>query len=220
LFSAIGLLIEHCRPRIIIFEQTSGLYRIAQHKPVFESYIREITSTGYSARWTVLNAAHAGGVHARKRLHIIASCPGEPLPPFPEPTHGAPPLAPLMTIAKCLAMLPDDQPPHMRESRPRKGIPYDPHTVLRHCITTNGGQGDLHPCGSRSFSAQELAAMAGFPPWHRFPRTNLGRLRRLIGNAVVYEMHKAILQEVLRSMRMWDKRVLAWRPEGEPMVID
>jgi hypothetical protein len=42
----------------------------------------------------------------------------------------------------------------------------------------------------------------------------------LIGNAVVYEMHKAILQEVLRSMRMWDKRVLAWRPEGEPMVID
>jgi DNA (cytosine-5)-methyltransferase 1 len=219
-WSALGPIIEHCRPRTLVLEQADGICD-ERHRPTLDAWIRELTSKGYSARWSILNAARWGNAHARKRLFIIASCPGEPLPAFPRPTHGAgPPLLPWVTIADRLRLLPAHQEPHMRQHRPRGGRPYTPHRPLAQCITTGGGKGDLHPDGTRTFTAQELALLNGFPPGHLFAAAGLGSLRRQIGNAVPSMVERAVLDEVIGSMRRFDEKVAAWRPEDDVMVID
>jgi DNA (cytosine-5)-methyltransferase 1 len=218
MWTSIGLIIEHCRPRVIVFEQAEGI-RDAQHREVFQAWIRELTSKGYSARWSILNAAQYGHVHKRKRVFIIASCPGEPLPLFPRPTHG-PGLRDWVTIADRLELLPRYQETHMQLYTSKKGRPYDRHTVLTQCITTNGGLGNLHPCGTRTFTIQELALLQGFDAGHLFAMTHMGKLRQQIGNAVALAVERAILEEVIVSMHAFDTTVAAWRPEDEVMNVD
>jgi site-specific DNA-cytosine methylase len=98
--------------------------------------------------------------------------------------------------------------------------PYNRNTVLSQCVTTNGGKRDWHPCGTRSFTIQELALLQGFDAGHLFAVTNKTTLRRQIGNAVALSVEKAILKEVIKSMRAFDRKVAAWRPEDDAMVLD
>ena len=227
-YSAIPIL-QLLRPRIVTLEQTPGIiHRGGFH---FRALIHQLTSLGYSVRWKILNAADYGNVQARKRLIIIASwyvilslhaeasrrlancfcSPGELLPPLPAPTHGTSPnLKPFTTIFDVLALVPRWVDQHMQNHTTKAGgTPYSPHQSLRSCITTNGGESDLHPNGKRSFNLQELALCQGFLPGHRFAPGGLGTIRKQIGNAVPSCMAKAIFDEVVRTLRKSDEATAA-----------
>lgn len=64
-------ILEYCRPRIVTFEQTSGLR--THHPFYFVAFIRIITSLNYSLTEKIINCAEVGNAQPRPRLCIIAS---------------------------------------------------------------------------------------------------------------------------------------------------
>lgn len=219
---SIAEILRKSRPRIATFEQTSGLITHREHADTFSAVIAQITSQNFSVRWKIIKCNSLGAVQARRRLFLIAACPGEPLPPFPAPTHGiGPGLLPFVTIADRLALRPRYTEAHMQEySEKPDGRPYEGNRPLQHCITTDGGQGDLHPCGWRTFDMQELALLAGFPPGHLFAPAHKTILRRLIGNAVPTVVMQAIFKEVKASMQKFDAVIDAYRPLEHAISLD
>lgn len=112
-------------------------------------------------------------------MEIANSFQGERLPTFPSPTHP-------VTIAQALSTIRPRSTHHNVDEVLARALgnprfprpPYDPNVLLRHTITTAGG--DCHPSGERMFTPREFAALQGFPSHHRFA----GRaIRRQIGNA-------------------------------------
>lgn len=213
-YSVIPLLTK-CRPRYVTFEQSPNIAR--QHQPSFQALIHQITELGYSVRWKVVNFADTGNVHSRNRLFVIASCPGEPLPAFPKPTHGnAPGLRPFTTVARILKQVPDDIEPHMADmvdwQTPKNFMPYNPDRPLQAAITCDGGEGNLHPSGKRPFNNQELAQLQGFPANHTF----VGRKRSImkqIGNAVPGKAATPFFREIMKSLKKFDEEVEAHQRE-------
>ncbi|KAK6431091.1 hypothetical protein LTR95_012749 [Oleoguttula sp. CCFEE 5521] len=209
---AVEPILERCRPRIVTFEQTSGM--VSRHPMHFHALVRQLTDAGYSVRWSIQNLADFGNPHARRRLIIIAACPGEPLPQFPAPTHGAGPgKKPYTTIYQCLSRVDySTVPMHMQQytETPRRSE-YDPHQPLQHAITTSGGQGNFHPNGRRSFMLAELAALQCFRPQHRFCG-RYGSIRKQIGNAVPGVFGKCLFGKIAETMREHDKTVAGYVP--------
>ncbi|KAF2160114.1 hypothetical protein M409DRAFT_70648 [Zasmidium cellare ATCC 36951] len=199
---SVGDLLRKCRPRVVTFEQTWSIL-IDRRRPHFQALVHQLTSMGYNVRWKVLICSEYGNVQPRKRLFVIASCPGEPLPPFPKPTHG-PGRKPFVTIRDRLALIPQSVLPHMQQHTKKDAAPYNPNRVLRAAITCDGGQGDVHPSGKRSFNMQELASLAGFPPRHQFTGFKTA-IRKQIGNAVPSMVAKSIFQDIEKSMRQADR---------------
>lgn len=103
----------------------------------------------------------------------------------------------------------------MRDFTVKVAAPYDVNQPLRGCITTNGGESDVHPSGRRSFNLQELACLAGFPQSHAFKGCKTS-IRRQIGNAVPPPVAKAVFKQVIETMRQTDNIEAVWEPE----VID
>lgn len=208
-YSVIPIL-QKCKPRIVTFEQTSG---IVTHNGGFHfrALIRQITDSGYSLRWKICNLAEYGNVQPRKRLIIIAACPGETLPPFPEPTHGiGPGKLPFVTVHDVLRSIRHVHVPHHMRDFTRKDVqPYDARKPLQHCIACDGS--NAHPSGKRTFSLFELAALQGFPPTHQFTG-NKTEIRRQIGNAVPSMFAKALFQRITQSLEESDARIAAWKP--------
>lgn len=107
----------------------------------------------------------------------------------------------------------------MRRSNPRNKAPYSPHKQLSACITTSGGEGNLHPDGDRTFSLQELACLQGFPLYHVFVgsvegiRRGVTAIKRMIGNAVPPIVAAQLLREVKKSLEESDARMAAWKAE-------
>lgn len=97
---------------------------------------------------------------------------------------------------------------------------YDANRPLRNCIMTRGGVSDVHPDGGRSFNLQELACLAGFPQSYIFPfyqtHGQLGRIRKLIGNAVPPPVAKAMFKQVIKTMQETDRQ----RAELRAQVIE
>ncbi|KAI7511968.1 hypothetical protein KC347_g2903 [Hortaea werneckii] len=212
-YSVIPIL-QKCKPRIVTFEQTSGIvtHRGGYH---FRALIHQLTSIGYSARWRIVNMAQYGNVQARKRLIIIAAGPGEVLPPFPCPTH-APPgsgLKPFTTVEDVLAKVPWRIPPHMLAHTPKPhGFPYDPREPLKSAITCDGGKSDVHPNGTRSFNMRELSMLQSFPATHDFAGT-MTSIRKQCGNAVPSCFAKLMFEEITENLSKRDKEVANWKPE-------
>jgi len=221
---SVGPLLEMCKPRIVTMEQTSGIvtHRGGNH---FRALIRQITDAGYNVRWKIINMAEYGNVQPRKRLIIIAACPGEILPTFPEPTHGlGPGKLPFVTIRDVLRRLPSEEtfPEHLRQYTSKNEPSYDPNVPLKQCITCSGGKSDLHPSGKRSFKLYELAALQGFLPKHRFfgnKRGSMGQIRTQIGNAVPSMFAKQLFEHIIKSLEKSDRKRAAWKPEP-PVVIE
>ncbi|KAL8953598.1 MAG: hypothetical protein Q9222_000524 [Ikaeria aurantiellina] len=175
---AIEEVIKKTKPRIVTLENTFGL--IERWPDWFNAMIRCFTSQGFSVRWGVLNLASYGLPQARKRLIVIASCPGETLPTYPPPTHG-PGRALLKTVNDAIGRIPLGFANHNPHSAGKRNmIPYNGDLPLRNCITTSGGL-DVHPSGQRAFTDRELACLQGFPLEHQFGNT---RVKLQIGNAV------------------------------------
>ncbi|KAI6868614.1 hypothetical protein KC338_g3887 [Hortaea werneckii] len=212
-YSVIPIL-QKCKPRIVTFEQTSGIvtHRGGYH---FRALIHQLTSMGYSARWRIVNMAQYGNVQARKRLIIIAAGPGEVLPPFPSPTHGPPGsgLKPFITVEDVLAKVPRDIPLHMdAHTLKPHGFPYDPRQPLKLAITCDGGKSDVHPSGTRSFNMRELSMLQSFPATHDFYGT-MTSIKKQCGNAVPSCFAKLMFEEITESLRERDREVANWKPE-------
>ena len=69
-YSAIPIL-EKCRPRVVTFEQTSGI--MTHHGRHLRALVHQLTAMRYNVRWKIVNCAEYGVVQARKRVIIIAS---------------------------------------------------------------------------------------------------------------------------------------------------
>ncbi|KAI7462775.1 hypothetical protein KC357_g8408 [Hortaea werneckii] len=212
-YSVIPIL-QKCKPRIVTFEQMSGIITHGDGSH-FRALIHQLTVAGYSARWRIVNLAQYGNVQARKRLIVIAAGPGEVLPPFPSPTHGpqGSGLKPFTTVEDILAKVPERDPSHMLAHSVRPHIsPYNARQPLRLAITCNGGKGDVHPDGTRSFTMRELSMLQGFPPTHEFFGKMMS-IRRQCGNAVPSCFAKLLFEEIKGSLSKRDGEVADWKPE-------
>lgn len=209
---SVANIFKRCKPRIVTFEQTSGIvtHNGGHH---FRALKSQILDQGYSLRWQVTNLAEHGNAQPRKRLIIIAACPGEILPRHPEPTHGVGRgKKPFVTIRDVLRTLRNhNTPQHMLVHTPKNEEAYDDRVQLSGAITCGGGAANLHPSGLRSFNLQELAALQGFPPDHQFVG-NTTNIKKQIGNAVPSVFAKQLYQHIIRSLRESDRKNAAWRP--------
>ncbi|KAL8947224.1 MAG: hypothetical protein Q9222_006472 [Ikaeria aurantiellina] len=202
---AVGDILEKSRPRVVTLEQTFGLVLRARHQGYFNALIQIFTSHGFSIRWRLLHCADYGLPQKRLRTFIIAACPGEPLPPFPSPSHTSSPclsnpLPAWTTINEILETVP----PHARNHEPHKCIrrsepPQSGNRAAR-TITCDGG-GQIHPSGKRDYTIREFASLQGFPLEHVFGDVGA---KKQIGNAVPPVVGVQVLRSVTRSMEKED----------------
>ncbi|KAL8845972.1 MAG: hypothetical protein Q9221_008904 [Calogaya cf. arnoldii] len=197
-FFAIGEIIKKSKPRVVTLENTFGL---AQRWPEWmDALIRFFTALGFSVRWRVLNLAQYGVPQARKRLVVIASCPGERLPGFPQPTHGAG-LRPFTTVNEAIQGIPEGFPNHDPNSAARRNLlAYNGNVPLRNCVTT-GGSLDTHPSGRRGFTIRELACLQSFPLRHIFGKVGV---KKQIGNAVPPVFAQVLFNHIRRWLEAID----------------
>ncbi|KAL8852044.1 MAG: hypothetical protein Q9221_003069 [Calogaya cf. arnoldii] len=80
-WTALGELLSKSKPRVVTLEQTFGIVLRARHQGYLNALIQVFTSHGFSIRWRLLHCADYGLPQMRLRMFMIASCPGEPLPP-------------------------------------------------------------------------------------------------------------------------------------------
>ncbi|KAJ5545534.1 hypothetical protein N7461_007838 [Penicillium sp. DV-2018c] len=205
-FSA-GSLIQEARPRVLTLEETMGL---PQRFPViFNRVVLDMVEFGYSVRWAVLGCDDYGVPQERKRLILIAAGPGEVLPHFAQPTHGSPEkgLLSRVTIASTIDNIPPDAEDHDVE-RALERWALSHHTAfdangLARTITCGGGEFNYHPSGTRPYTCREMASLQTFPLSYRFT----GKfMRKQVGNAVPPLFAKAIIGEIVRSLKESDAR--------------
>ncbi|GKZ25063.1 hypothetical protein AbraIFM66951_000521 [Aspergillus brasiliensis] len=199
-----GDLIRKAKPRVHTMEETSGLYD--RHRETFHRVVQDFVEIGYSVRWTILNCADFGVPQTRKRLVIIASGPGETLPPFPEATHGLPGsgLRDYVTINQVISRIPHGAADHDVEGALQRRAydrrPFDANIQAR-TITCGGGE-NYHPSGRRGFTNREFACLQTFPLRFRFGRREV---RKQIGNAVPPKLAEAIYRTVKASLQRTDQ---------------
>ncbi|QSZ36683.1 hypothetical protein DSL72_006564 [Monilinia vaccinii-corymbosi] len=198
---AVAAVIKVAKPRVVTLEQTFGIL-YPRFRGYFHSLICMFTSCGFSLRWAIVPLAQWGLPQRRFRLIIIASCPGEPLPPMPPPTHSSPssPLPntrPFKTVYETLRKIPTSAANHPVHLMPKKYLkPYNSHAILPRTMTTSGGE-NWHPSGKRGFTDREFACLQGFPLQHRFGQTGA---KRQIGNAVPPIVAKVLFEGIRRFM--------------------
>lgn len=144
----------------------------------------------------------------RKRLIIIGSCPGEPLPPWPPATHSTTPvggLKPFVTEAQAIRNL------------NRRGVtlhdvantlvrnlpPRDANVPFPKTITCGGTQGTSHYSGLRDNTLREIACIQGFPVCHQFVG-NKTAIKKQIGNAFAPCVVKAFYDHLRTWLRQVD----------------
>ncbi|RAQ53466.1 C-5 cytosine methyltransferase DmtA [Aspergillus flavus] len=194
-------LIRRAKPRVHTMEETNGL--LDRHRDTLHRVINDFIEIGYSVRWGILRLLEYGVPQTRKRLLVIASGPGETLPPFPRPTHG-PGLGEYPTISQAIQNIPLGAPDHDVQAALSRGMdkpPYDPHRPAG-TITCGGGDNNYHPSGRRNFTNRELACLQTFPRNFRFGRR---QVRKQIGNAVPPLLAEAMYREIIRTLKKTDE---------------
>lgn len=198
-------------PMVATLEQTFGALNPGKIQ-LFNSFVLQFTSMNYSVRWAVHTLSEYGVPQKRKRLIMIASCPGHPLPDFPVPTHALEPgspvpgLKPSVTIADALRPIRHDTPNHEPHTLPAKDFaPYSPHQLLRGCITTSGGQNNWHPSGKRPMTEREFACCQTFPLDHEFLGTRSSVIQQ-IGNAVPPAFSQKLYESIRKTFEEVDKQ--------------
>ncbi|KAI1323114.1 S-adenosyl-L-methionine-dependent methyltransferase [Xylariaceae sp. FL0255] len=211
-------LIKKLKPRIFTLEQTFGILH-SKFEYYFNALVHGFTQHDYSVRWKVMDLVAFGSPARRQRLLMIGACPGEDLPPFPEPTHvrsRRPPAGKktYVTVKNMLAKIPpwqyqwDDlhQPRNMNRKHYHS---WNPNITLKRCITTNGGVGNHHPSGRRDFTLREYAMLQTFPVDYPFQTPDR---KKQIGNAFPPLVVKALYQHLRRWLEEQDSVRVLWSP--------
>ncbi|KAE8164206.1 S-adenosyl-L-methionine-dependent methyltransferase [Aspergillus tamarii] len=201
IFSSLNL-IKRAKPRVHTLEETNGLLLLRRHRDTFYRVINDFIEIGYSVRWCILRLLEYGVPQIRKRLLVIASGPGETLPPFPRPSHG-PGLREYANIHEAISNIPFGAANHDVQAALSRGFnkpPYDPYQAAR-TITCDGGD-NYHPSGRRNFTHREYACLQTFPVNFRFgPHEVL----KQIGNAVPPSLADAMYKEIIRTLQETDE---------------
>jgi DNA (cytosine-5)-methyltransferase 1 len=103
--------VKEARPQFFVLENVTGLLSAAvrhmsfyerilrrEHEippesrlgTAFETILGEFSKAGYRVKWAVLNSADYGVAQLRKRLFVVGSRDGAPVPFPPTPTHAPP----------------------------------------------------------------------------------------------------------------------------------
>ncbi|TEY84248.1 hypothetical protein BOTCAL_0018g00250 [Botryotinia calthae] len=201
---AVAAVIKVAKPRVVTLEQTFGIL-YPRFRGYFSSLICMFTSCGFSLRWAIVPLAQWGLPQRRFRLIIIASCPGEPLPPMPPPTHFSPPspnnTKSFKTVSQTLREIPESAKNHSPHLLPEKDLkPYNSHAILPRTMTTSGGD-NWHPSGKRGFTDREFACLQGFPLEHKFGQNGV---KKQIGNAVPPVVAKVLFEGIRMFMEGTD----------------
>ncbi|PIB01614.1 Modification methylase NgoMIV [Cercospora beticola] len=214
-YGTFGKLLQMCKPRLVTMEQVTGILSKddGQH---LRSQIHTLIANDYNVRWQSHVLRDYGNPQGRHRLIVIASCPGQALPDWPERTHG-PGLKPFVTIRNILDQV--QRPGHNREvmqhavtREPGERAPYNPNVQLIGCITSSGGyrrdkhSNNYHPSGTRDFTFQEKAQLQGFPWYHSFcgGKQMVGLQ---IGNAVPPVFAEKLFRSCIKALKKTDKLV-------------
>ncbi|KAL8655537.1 MAG: hypothetical protein Q9226_003014 [Calogaya cf. arnoldii] len=203
-WTALGELLTKSKPRVVTLEQTFGIVLRARHQGYLNALIQVFTSHGFSIRWRLLHCADYGLPQMRLRTFMIASCPGEPLPPFPCPTHSSSPemtgLLPWTTISAALTTIPTNASHHNPHFSTARAVPPRSGDQLANTITCGGG-GLVHPSGTRDYTIREFATLQGFGPEHEFGSKGA---KKQIGNAVPPIVGSKVLKSVVEALKKED----------------
>lgn len=208
-------LLKVVRPRVVTSEQTFGINSTRKFKDHFAIVINQYVRNNYSVRWAVKDATEYGAASARKRLIVVASCPGEPLPNFPPPTSFNPfrmrgglnsqglPTTP--TIGQVLASIPANADNHnFRPYSQPKPSPFHLNQPFNKTITCDGGEGKVHPNGKRPFTPRELATFQTFPVDYKFSHTCDTSIIKQIGNAWPPRFAESIYRAIVKHLERLD----------------
>ncbi|PBP27536.1 C-5 cytosine-specific DNA methylase [Diplocarpon rosae] len=202
---ACGPIIHNSRPRIITLEQTFGILH-PKFEDAFNSLVQILTTYEYSVSYQIVEFASYGLAQTRRRLIIVAACPGETLPELPPYTHSENQfdgLKPLNTVKNVLSRIPRLAPNHDLAAAARRTMwrgPWDAATVIP-TITCDGGTRG-HPGGKRGFTERELASLQSFPHNHEF----MGyAIKKQIGNAVPPIIAKVIFRAIVQHLEKIDE---------------
>lgn len=146
--------------------------------------------------------------------------PGQELPTFPARTHsasGGEGLEKFVTVNQALRNVRvnsrDD--PDLKLFPPEQSrSPYNGNEPLNRTITTQGADKKAAPCGERSFTVRELAALQGFPPLHIFRGPTTSKIKQ-IGNAFPPVVTKALFSHIIEHLKATDNV-----RDQQPIVID
>ncbi|KAH8684551.1 S-adenosyl-L-methionine-dependent methyltransferase, partial [Tricladium varicosporioides] len=215
---AVGELLAVVKPRIVTLEQTWGLLW-ERYQDYFHNLIHMFTSHGYSVRWSLVHFQEWGLPASRRRLIIIASCPGESLPTMPPPTHALSPspgsgLRPFTTVNKALSKIPIDHPlknvlGNTLKTPKREWVG---NVIMKQAMTCNGG-GNYHMSGLRDFNLAEYAALQGFPMNFKFCGSNNTNIKKQMGNAIPPSVARRLFEWIKKWLDGVDGIV------EEPIVI-
>ncbi|RVX71536.1 hypothetical protein B0A52_05108 [Exophiala mesophila] len=208
-FLAIGDLLRITRPRIATLEEAPALvWPCNRRRPFFTELIDLFLSHGYSVRWKVQNLADWGVPQKRIRLIMIAACPGEPMPSWPEATHGEGALMPHATLRNTVGAIPRDTLDHNPHEVRRFSIPKSPldWDSLSHTIKCSGDAEKVHhPSGMRGYTIAELKVIQTFPLGFWFAGKS-GDKKRQIGNAFPPRAAEVLFSHLRKRMTRQDKR--------------
>ncbi|KAF6232017.1 hypothetical protein HO173_009854 [Letharia columbiana] len=208
----VGKIVGKVGPRIVTFEQVGAV--LSKHREFFTTMVHDLTSIGYNVSWRIIQCVDFGLPQRRKRLFMIASCRGEPLPEFPEPTHSHRAYCdgsrsqPWNTFAGAIEDLEDSAPNHVQQN-PRRVRPIEnwapPHPPDWPChdTITSGENWPDHYNGKYVCTVREAACLQGFPADYKFCG-KLPATKKQVVNAVPPPVAKAILEEVQRSLARTD----------------
>ncbi|KAF3001660.1 hypothetical protein E8E14_005605 [Neopestalotiopsis sp. 37M] len=193
-----GECINKIRPRIATVEQTYGILR-NKHMAHFHLLLNCFTTYGYSVTWKFVHLNEWGVPQPRKRVIIIASCPGEVHPKMPGPSKFRPSVNQLLRAIPANATFNDPPTPFYERRQPWNG-----NGILRHTMCTNADSTvNYHPNGRRRFNIRELATLQTFPAYHQFLAAPT-QAKRQIGNAFPPLPVKHLYQHLLAHLREVD----------------
>lgn len=143
----------------------------------------------------------------RKRLIVIAACPGEELPSWPAPTHGprGSGLKPFVTEAAAFRPIRANTDRHdVRNARRLQKPRRDPNKPFPSTITCGGPtSGNWFYDGTRAFTHREVACLQGFPLNHVFEGRHSSVIKQ-IGNAFAPCVVKAFLEHLRKCLERRD----------------
>lgn len=211
-FLSIGHLLNITRPRIVTLEEAPALvWPGPRRRPFFTELIDLFISHGYSVRWKVQNLADWGVPQKRIRLIMIASCPGERLPSWPEPTHGESGPLPYVTLGDAFEAIPRDAIDHNPDEVRKFPIPkpaLDWNSLSMTIKCSGDAENVYHPSGERNHTIAELKAIQTFPHWFLF-EGRAGDKKRQIGNAFPPQAAKVLFLHLRKWLEEEDERELS-----------